>query len=155
MQFISDILNAIPNSAWIGVSISGVIATLTVGISAIRSDDVQLEVANIKLGLSSQIAKAQKLNSESEKSLIVISETLQKSQEVNAHLRQQIKELKAAPCYAKNQKLHEIEKEIETISKEETSKNIQEIEEIKTELENNSQSLEQLNEELVEQENLK
>lgn len=58
MQFISNILTRIPQPAWVGISISGVIMTFGLTISTIMSNDVELEVANSKLVLSRQIAKA-------------------------------------------------------------------------------------------------
>ena len=153
MQFVINLLKLIPQPAWIGISISGVIATFGLTISTIMSSDVELEVANSKLVLSRQIAKAKEINSDSEKSLILISQTLQKSQQTNAELREKIKQLKSASCSVKNQKIQELEQKIERVSEPETDKKLQEIEEIKSELENNSESLEKLNEELIEDNN--
>ena len=151
MQFISSILDRIPQPAWIGLSISGVIATFGLTISTIMSNDVELKIANSKLVLSRQIAKAKELNSTSEQTLKVISETLQKSQQTNTELREKIKQLKSASCQVKNQQIQELEQTIEKVAEPETDKNIQEIEEIKSELLSNSESLEKLNEELVEE----
>ena len=151
MQFISDIFDRIPQPAWIGLSISGVIVTLGLTISTIMSNDVELEIANSKLVLSRQIAKAKELNTSSEQSLIVIAETLQKFQQTNAEIRAKIQQLKSAPCQVKNQQIKELEQTIEKVAEPETAYKIQEIKEIKSELESNSESLEKLNEELVEQ----
>lgn len=149
MQFISDILDSIPKPAWIGVAICSVIATFGVAVSTVLSNNVELEVANSKLVLSRQIAKAKELNSDSEQSLILIAETLQKSQESNAKLREKVAQLKNVSCRVQDQKIQELEETIESNSTPQTQQKIQEIQEIKSELENNSKSLEKLNEELI------
>lgn len=150
MQFIRDIVTAIPTPAWIGISVSLVVATGGLTVSTMFSSNVELEVANSKLVLSRQIAKAKELNSNSENTLALMAATLQRSQETNLELREQIRQLKAVPCQVKNQKLKEIEQKIEEQIAE-PEKNIEEIEKVTTELQENNQSLEKLNEELVEQ----
>lgn len=149
MQFVSEILKNIPKPAWIGFSTSGVIVTLGLTISTVMSNDVELEVANSKLVLSRQIAKAKELNTSSEQTLKVIAETLQDSQQNNAELREKVRQLKAAPCHFKNKKIQELEQTITEVSEPETKENLEEIQEITSELENNSESLEKLNAELT------
>ena len=156
MQSIINLLKAIPERVWIklsiAVAISIVTATFGLTISTVFSSDIELEIANSKLVLSKQIAEAKQLNSDSEKSLILISQTLQQSQQTNKELREKIKQLKSLPCAFKNQKIREIEQTINQVAEPETDKNLQEIEEIKSELEHNTESLEKLTEELVDHE---
>lgn len=150
MKVIADIISRIPQPAWIGLSVSGVILTLGLTISTVMSNDVELEIANSKLVLSRQIAKAKELNTNSEQTLKVVAETLQDSQQTNAELREKIRQLKNAPCHFKNKKIQELEQTITEVSEPETNENIAEIQEITSELESNSESLEKLNAELVE-----
>lgn len=151
MQFLTNIINAIPTPAWIGVSVSVVIATLGLTVSTIFSSDVELEVANSKLVLSREIAKTQKIYSDSEVALELAIDSLNRSRQTNEELKQKIKELRNIPCAAKNNKIQEIEQTIEKVTEPETKEKIQKIESIKGELENNSESLEKITEELVEE----
>ena len=151
MQFLSDIFRTIPPPVWFGASVSLVIATAGLTISTVFSSDVELEVANSKLVLSREIAKTQKLHSDSGLALELAIDSLNRSRQNNQELKQQIKELKTVPCAAKNNKIQEIEQTIEKVTEPETKEKIKKIESIKGEIESNSESLEKLAEELIEE----